>query len=416
MSRLLMVNIGELVVVPPGPVPGARMDNVARIGGAELLISNGRIAAFGPVGASGDTPADCEIVDALGGCVVPGLIDCHTHAVFAGLREDEFVKRIRGKSYAQIAAEGGGIRTSVDALREASREQLVELTLPRLRRMLAGGVTTVEIKSGYGLTLADERKMLEAVDELRTRQHLELVGTYLAAHVVPRKRGGARQAYLEETYADAVLADLCERGLAEFGDVFCEEGAYTLEEARFVAEACLRNGLGFKIHAEQLSNLGAARMAAELGAVSADHLEYADQATMQALRAAGTIPVLLPGCSLFLDSDPAPAREMIEAGLPVALATDYNPGSAMIESLPLVMSYACLRLRMTPSEALVACTANAAAALRRADRVGGVAEGMQADLVVLDVPRLEAWPYQVGRNCVSKVIKRGRVVVDRPGP
>ena len=181
-----------------------------------------------------------------------------------------------------------------------------------------------------------------------------------------------------------------------------------------MAEACRRNGLGFKIHAEQLSNLGGTRMAAEMGAISADHLEFVGSAAIEALQAAGTIPVVLPGCSLFLDSEPAPARRLIEADLPLALATDLNPGSSMIESLPLIMSYACLRLRMTPIEALVACTANAAAALRRQDRVGAVAAGMQADLVILDVPRLEAWPCHVGRNCVRKVLKRGRLVVDRP--
>ena len=406
-----LVNIGQLVVVPSGPVAGGHMQVMQTIAGAELHIADGRIAAFGPAGTLEDAPADCETIDAEGGLVTPGLIDCHTHTVFAGTREHEFVQRIQGKSYAQIAAEGGGIRATVKAVRQASKERLVELALPRLKRMLAGGVTTVEIKSGYGLTLANERKMLEAVAELRALQPVELVGTYLAAHVVPAEWLHNRQGYLEEMYADEILADLRERGLAEFGDVFCEGGSYTPEESRFVAEACRRNGLGFKIHSEQLSNSGGTRIAAEMGAVSADHLEYVDDYAIEAMQAAGTIPVVLPGCSLFLDSEPAPARLLIDDGLPVALATDLNPGSSMIESLQLIMSYACMRLRMTPTEALVACTANAAAALSRQDRVGGIAEGMQADLIVLDAPTVDAWLCQVGRNCVRKVLKRGRLVV-----
>jgi imidazolonepropionase len=407
-----LVNIGELVVVPPGPVAGSDMRSVQTLAGAELHIADGRIAAFGPAGTLEEAPAGCDIIDAEGGCVTPGLIDCHTHTVFAGTRENEFVQRIQGKSYAQIAAAGGGIKATVKAVRQASKERLVELALPRLRRMLAAGVTTVEIKSGYGLTLADERKMLEAIRELKTLQHIELVPTYLAAHVVPTEWLDNRQSYLEAMYADDVLRDLRENGLAEFGDVFCEGGAYTPKEARLVAEACRRNGLGFKIHSEQLSNLGGTRMAAEMGAVSADHLECVDDHAIEAMKAAGTIPVVLPGCSLFLDSEPAPARLLIDDGLPVALATDLNPGSSMIESLPLVMSYACVRLRMTPIEALVACTANAAAALSRQDRMGGIAVGMQADLIVLDAPNVDAWLCQVGRNCVRGVLKRGRPVVE----
>ncbi len=415
-----IINIAELVLVPPGPVPGSQMRAVPRIQNAELLIQDGRIAAFGSAGSLQIPKGNVEIIDAQGGTVVPGLIDCHTHTVFAGSRENEFVKRIEGRTYAQIAAEGGGIRVTREAVRKATKQQLVDLALPRLKRMLARGVTTVEIKSGYGLTLQDERKMLEAVDELRTLQHCELVGTWLAAHVVPPERQNDRDAYLQEMYADDVLTDLRQRGLADFGDVFCERGAFTLDEARFVAQQCRRNGLGFKIHAEQLSNSGGAQMAGQMNAVSADHLEFIDDPAIRAMTDGRTIPVILPGCSLFLDSDPAPARRLIDADLPLALATDFNPGSAMIESLPLVMSYACVRLRLTPIEALVAVTANAAVALKpndgdRADgAIGAIAVGAQADLLILDLPTLDAWPYHMGRNCVRTVLKRGRPVPTDP--
>ncbi len=406
----LIENIGELCVVPRGPVGGARMGEVLRVRGAALVVEDERIAWYGPAGERpGELRVD-ERFDAGGGCLVPGLIDCHTHVVFAGMRDDEFVMRNAGKSYAEIAAAGGGIRTTVNAVRAATRAQLVELARPRLARMLAGGVTTVEVKGGYGLTVADEVKILEAAQELGAVQPVEIVGTWLAAHVVPKDRRDEREAYLRETHADAVLADVRARGLAEFVDVFVEAGAFTVEEGRFVLEAGRRHGLRGKVHAEQLSNTGATAMAAALGAVSADHLEFVDDEAIASLRTHGTIPVVLPGCSLFLNSAPAPARRLIEAGLPLALATDFNPGSSMIESLQLILAFSCVRLGLTPAEALVACTANAAAALARADRIGHIAVGAQADLALVDVPRLEAWPYQVGRNCVRAVWKRGRVV------
>jgi imidazolonepropionase len=406
----LITHIGELVAVPPGPVPGPAMDRVPRMPDAAVLIEGDRIAWVGPGNAAPD--AD-ETFDAAGGCVVPGLVDCHTHAVFAGTREQEFVKRIRGKTYHQIAEEGGGIRTTVESVRFASEHELIELALPRLRRMLEQGVTTIEIKSGYGLTPADEIKMLRAARALSVRTPLEIITTYLAAHTVPRDYVGRPDEYLRTVFNDDVLTTVRKDGLADFCDVFCEKGAFTVEQARFALRAAARYSLRPKVHADQLSQIGASRLAAELGAVSADHLEFVDQPSIAAMNSAGTIPVLLPGCSFFLDTPPAPARRLIDAGLPVALATDLNPGSSMIESLPLIMSIACVRLRMTPVEALVACTANAAAAVDRHRRLGSLAVGHQADLVVLDVATVDAWPYHVGRNCVRAVIKGGRVVVNR---
>lgn len=410
----LITHIGELVAVPPGPIPGPEMDHAPKMPNAAVLIDGDRIAWVGSASAA---PTADETFDAAGGCVVPGLVDCHTHAVFAGSRESEFVKRIRGKSYHQIAEEGGGIRTTVESVRRTSEHELIELAVPRLRRMLEAGVTTLEIKSGYGLTPSDEIKMLRAARALSARTPLEVITTYLAAHTVPREYAGRPDEYLQSVFNDDVLTAVRKDGLAEFSDVFCEKGAFTVEQSRFALRAAARYSLRPKVHADQLSQMGASKLAAELGAVSTDHLEFIDEPSIAALKSSGTIPVLLPGCSFFLDTAPAPARRLIDAGLPVALATDLNPGSSMIESLPLIMSLACVKLRMTPVEALVACTANAAAAVDRHRRLGSLAVGHQADLVVLDVPNVDAWPYHVGRNCVRAVIKGGRVVVIRtPAP
>jgi len=415
IRRIRMVvirNIGELVVVPPGPVGGRSMRTVERIPSAAVVIEADRIAWFGRE-ADLNAPSGCESVDARGGCVLPGLIDCHTHAVFAGTREAEFVQRIEGTSYAEIAHAGGGIRVTVDAVRRASMEDLVELALPRLARMLHNGVTTVEIKSGYGLTVADEIKVLEAVRRLRTLQPIELVATYLAAHTTPAEFDGRSDAYLDTVFDDKVLARLRDEELAEFCDVFCDTTAFTIEQARRVLAAAKRFGLRPKLHADQITQMGASALAGEMGAISADHLDKINDAGMAAMKRAGCVAVLLPGCSWFLGVEHAPARRLIEADLPVAAATDYNPGSSMVESLPLVMSIACTQMRLTPIEVVVAATANAAAAVNRHDRLGAVRVGMQADLVVLDVPTVERWLYEPGRNCVRTVVKGGRAVVSQ---
>ncbi len=433
MESLTIVNIAELVVVPQGPVPGRSMGQFQRIADAAVIIEltrenpsvsplgkgGGRIAEGGRgriawFGRRRDCPSRSgPTLDAGGGCVLPGLVDCHTHTVFAGTRENEFVRRIEGKTYEQIAREGGGIRVTVDAVRAASVEGLVELALPRLQRMLEHGVTTVEIKSGYGLSVEHELKMLEAIRRLQGLQPIELVPTYLGAHTTPGEFDDRPDAYLDSILADDVLGRIRDERLAEFCDVFCETTAFTVEQSRRVLTSCARYGLGSKIHADQLNQIGASRLAGEIGAVSADHLEKIDDAGIAALKAGGCIPVLLPGCAFFLGVPQAPARKLLEANLPVALATDFNPGSSMIESLPLVLSIACTQMRMTPTEAVVAATTNAAAALRRADRIGAMAVGMQADLIVLDVPTLDRWLYEPGRNCVRTVIKEGKLAVQR---
>jgi len=409
---LAIRNIAELAVVPPGPVPGRSMGHIETIASAALLADGDRIAWFGPQ-RNLQMPAECDVLDAAGGCVIPGLIDCHTHTVFAGSREEEFVRRIEGASYAQIADAGGGIKTTVQAVRAARCDELVDGALPRLARMLGRGVTTVEIKSGYGLTVDDEIKMLQAIRRLGEGQPMEVVGTYLAAHTVPEEYTGRPDKYLDLILDERLLRRIHEEGLAEFCDVFCEKTAFDVAQSRRVLTAASAMGLRPKLHADQITQIGATVMAAEVGAISADHLETIHDEGIAAMKAAGCVAVLLPGCSFYLGVEQAPARRILDADLPVAIATDYNPGSSMVESLPLVMGIACTQMKMTPTEALVAATANAAAAIGRQDRLGAMAVGMQADLVVLDVPNHLRLCYELGRNCTRAVVKAGKVVDQR---
>lgn len=411
--RTLLTNIAQLVAVPAGPVSGALFKSPQIVENAALVIENEKIAWFGHAADAPSGHFDDKI-DAQGGTVVPGLIDCHTHVVFAGAREKEFVQRIQGATYIEILEAGGGIRNSVRMLRSAGVEDLVEQSRPRLQRMLDGGVTTVEIKTGYGLSPDAELKMLHAIRALANEFPMEIIPTFLGAHTIPPEFDGRPDDYIDTISADGLLSQIRDEHLAEFADVFCERGAFAIDQSRRFLERCKHYGLTPKLHAEQITRTGSTQLAVELDAASADHLECINDDDIAALKKSRTIPVVLPGCSFFLNTSPAPARKMIDAGLPVALATDCNPGSCMIESLPLVMSIACTMLRMTPLECLVACTANAAAALRRADRLGAIAVGHQADLLVLDIPNVGLWPYRVGVNPVRTIIKRGRRIATLP--
>jgi imidazolonepropionase len=411
-TSLLVEQIGTLVAVPPGPLAGGRMRQVPLIHDAALLIRDGRIAWFGPADKA---PLDegTASLSAVGGCVIPGLIDPHTHIPFAGDRSGEFVRRLAGESYLSILEGGGGIRSTARAVRSATLDELVAENLPRLHRMLELGVTRVECKSGYGLTPEDELKQLEAIRELDHQQPIDLEATYLAAHVLPPEFEGRPDEFIDLMTSPTLLSEIVERGLARFCDVFCDRGAFSVEQARRALERAAAAGLRPRLHADELAQIGASRLAGELRAVSADHLECIDEAGITALREAGTIALVLPGTSFYLGVPHCDARGLIDAGLPVALATDYNPGSCMIESLPLIMDIACCQLRMLPAEVLAACTANAAAALEVHRRVGAIEVGFDADLVVLDVPSLDAWFYTPGRPRVRTVIKGGHVVYRR---
>jgi imidazolonepropionase len=408
---MLIRDIASLAVVPPGPLAGEKMRDVNVIREAAVLVEDGRLAWFGPA-KDAPAPRGEQVVSAAGGCVIPGLIDPHTHIPFAGQRAEEFARRIAGESYLSIMESGGGIRVTTQSVRDATEEQLVAENLPRLRRMLALGVTTCECKSGYGLTPKHELKQLRAIRELSRRQPIELVPTYLGVHAVPAEFEGRADEFIDRVASEALLQQIATEKLARFCDVFCDRGAFTVEQTRRVLARAAKAGLVPKLHADELAQIGATRLAGELNAISADHLEMIDDGGIAALKEAGTIAVVLPGTSFFLGIEHCDARRLIDAGLPVALSTDCNPGSSMIESLPLIMNIACCQLRMTPVEALVACTANAAAAIDLHDRIGAIEKGYDADLVILDAPTLDEWLYTPGRNRVSKVIKRGQIVYE----
>jgi imidazolonepropionase len=406
----LVTDIGSLVVVPPGPLAGAAMSRVETLENAALLIEGGRIAWFGP---AREAPSpDGQTLSAAGGCAVPGLIDPHTHIPFAGNRAAEFERRLAGESYLSIMQAGGGIRVTTQAVRDATLAQLVGENLPRLARMLAFGVTTCECKSGYGLTVEDEIKQLRAIRALNQQQPIELVPTYLGAHALPAEYEGRADEFIDAISDERVLERVVREGLARFIDVFCDEGAFNVEQSRRVLERGKRAGLRPKLHADELAQIGATRLASEVGGISADHLERIDDPGIEALKQAGTIAVVLPGTSFFLGIEHCNARRLIDAGLPVALSTDCNPGSSHIESLPLIMDVACCQLRMAPNEVLIACTANAAAAIDEHRRLGAIHIGHDADLLILDAANLAEWFYTPGRIRTRTVLKAGRVVYE----
>jgi imidazolonepropionase len=395
---------GERVKVGPA------LRDLAVVDDGALVARDGRIEWVGPTQDLPAVGADAEVIDATGRTVLPGFVDSHTHLIFASTREDEFAERIAGVSYQEIAARGGGINATVSRVRSSSKEQLKNLARPRLERMLRFGVTTVEAKSGYGLSLADEVKSLEAIAELGREQPCELVPTFLGAHEVPPEYRTDRAAYIR-LVIDRMLPEVADRNLAEFCDVFCEQGVFDVGESERILVAAQRRGLKSKIHADEFSPLGGAELAGRLGAVSADHLLHVTPAGAEALCRAGTVATLLPGTAFFLGLASARARWLIDQGVPVALATDCNPGSCMTENLPLIATMACSQMKMDPAEVVTAMTLNGAAALARSDRVGSLEPGKQADLVILDVPNYRLFPYHFGVNHVWRVIKSGRVVV-----
>jgi imidazolonepropionase len=351
-------------------------------------------------------------LDANGGTVLPGFVDPHTHLPFAGWREGEFVARLLGETYESIAAQGGGIRSTVAATRRATPDEIADLVAARLDRMLLHGTTTVEAKSGYGLTLRDEIKQLEAVRRAASAHAVTVVPTFLGAHVVPPERRADRAGYVREV-AETMIPEVARLGLARACDVFVDDGAFTVAEAETILLAARASGLGVRVHADQRSAGGGARLAARLGAASADHLEHLDDEGIDALAAAGTVAILLPGAAHFLrDRHDPPVRRMIEAGVVVALATDFNPGTCPTESVPAILSLACLRYGLRPAEAIAAATINAAHALGLSHEAGSLEAGKAADLQVIDVPNHVHLPYRFGVNHCRAVVKRGRVVVD----
>jgi imidazolonepropionase len=410
---LLIENLAELAT-PLGSTPrrGADQGRVERRRGGEVLCRAGRIAWIGPPEERrrlwGDLP-EIERLDGRGGTLIPGFVDPHTHLPWAGSREEEFAARLAGKTYQEIAAAGGGILSTVAATRRAAEEELAAGVLARLDRMLAGGTTTAEAKSGYGLNLADELKQLRAIRRASQAHPVDLVPTLLAAHEVPAEHRATRERYLDLVCAEIVPA-AAEAGLARFCDVFCEHGVFSAEESRRVLAAGARHGLLPRLHADEFADSGGAELAAELGALSADHLMAVSAAGVEALARTGVTAVLLPGTSFFLRLRRyAPARRLVEAGVPVALATDCNPGSSYTESMPMVVTLAVFELSLSIEESLTAATLNAACSLGLGGEVGSIEVGKRADLALLDAPNLLHLAYHYGVNPIAAVVKDGRV-------
>ncbi|UCF18540.1 MAG: imidazolonepropionase [Gemmatimonadota bacterium] len=401
------------VVTCPGGTAARRGESQSSIGlvtDGAVAIRDGRIEAVGPRDELRRRLSGYEVIDYSGHVITPGLVDSHTHAVFGRWRLDEYEQRCAGVPYMEIARKGGGINASVLDLRERSESELVALGRERLRRMLEHGTTTVEVKSGYGLTVEDELKMLRVIAELNRLPWIDLVPTFLGAHAFPPEYGGQRARYVDLIVGEMIPA-VAASGLASFCDVFMEPGVYTAEETRRVLQAAIENGLVPRIHADEFESSGGAELAVLYGAASADHLGAVSEAGIDALAGSDTVATLLPGTLLFLGkANYPPARRLIERGAAVALATDFNPGSSPTVNLQIIMSLACSQLGMSPAEALVAVTANGAAALRLGDGRGTLEPGVPADVAVFAVPDFRLIPYLYGSNhCVAVWKGGGRV-------
>jgi imidazolonepropionase len=409
MSNLLIQNISQIATPKPGVCRGSELRGLNIYENAAIYISDGSIKA---VGALSEVLEKVEghpvILDAEGKAAVPGFVDSHSHLVFGGNRADEFAMRSAGMSYEEIAEQGGGIVSTVEATRKASKEELKNLGRIRLQKALRQGITTMEIKSGYGLDLETERKMLEVINELKEEQPIELTATFLGAHAVPKN--SSREEYLEEVLT--MIPEIAE--LAEYCDVFCEKGYFSVEETRKVFEKGIEHGLKPKLHTNQFNDIGGVEMAIGLGAVSVDHLEVLSEEDIQRLARSETVATILPGVSYFLNIPYSPARKLLDKGALVALATDFNPGSSMTISMQLLMSMACTKMGMSVEEALSCATQNGAKALEK-EKLGCIATGYQADILLLDSDNYKDLAYFFGENHVHTVIKKGEKVWESRG-
>jgi imidazolonepropionase len=410
VADLFITNIRGLVQVratTSGPVAGAAMAELPIIQHAFLYIKDGVIAAYGPMDELPAIKAQ-QAIDATGRFVFPSFVDSHTHLVFAASREEEFVLKIKGATYAEIAARGGGILNSARRLRQMSEDELFERTLPRAHEIMRTGTGAVEIKSGYGLTTADELKMLRVGRRIGSETPLTVRTTFLGAHAVPPEM--SKDDYVKLVVEEMIPA-VAEARLADYTDVFCEQGFFSVEDTERIAEAGKRYGLKPRIHANQLHNSGGVQVGVKTGALSVDHLEQIGDAEIAALKNSSVMPTALPGAAFFLGLSFPPARKMIEAGLPLAIASDYNPGSAPSGNMPLMIALACIRMKLTPEEAINAATINTAAALELLSTHGSITVGKPANLFITHpMPSVAFMPYAFGSSLVDTVILNGDII------
>ena len=411
--QLLIKNIHQLVTVRADGDPsrsGLSMQDVGVLERADVLIEDGLFRWIGPTGTLKSTlKEDADVLDATGIVALPGFVDSHTHLLFGGTREHEFAMRVEGKTYQQIAEAGGGILSTVKDTRAATKKELKKTASKRLDAMMQHGTTTVEIKSGYGLDEDSEIKMLEAIHELSEEHFMTIVPTFLGAHAIPPEYSTNPDEYVR-IICERLLPYVAKRDLAKFCDAFCESGYFSIEQTRRIMLKAQSLGIRSKLHADQLSQTGASKLGAELKAVSVDHLEQIDDAGIDALKESGSIATVLPGVSFFLHYGYPPARRIIESGVPLAIGSNFNPGSCMSFSMPLMMTIACTQMNITIEEAITASTLNGAAALGLSDIVGSVEVGKQADIILYNVSDYRQIPYFFGTNLVNKVIKKGTIL------
>ncbi len=410
--NILITNARQLITLKGSANARARKeaDELSIIENGTVAIKGEKILAVGTIEEIKANYIPDKIIDATGKVVMPGFVDPHTHPVFVHTRENEFEMRIKGKSYVEISQSGGGIRSSIKAVREVSEDELYSLAKKRIKKMISNGTTTLEAKSGYGLSIKSEIKMLKVIRRLNENLPIDIIPTFMGAHEFPIEYKDNRNEYIR-ILKEEMMPEVKKQNLAEYCDIFTEDHVYNIQQSRDILNYAKKLGFKLRMHADEIEPIGGAELAAELKAVSADHLGAASDAGIEAMAEVGVIATLLPGTIFSLGMKSyARARDMIDAGVPVALATDYNPGSCNCDSMQFIITLACLQMKMTVAEAITASTINAAYSLEMGDRVGSLEVGKQADILIMDMPSYKYLPYHFGSNNVEMVIKNGEII------
>jgi imidazolonepropionase len=411
-ADLIISNAKQLITLKgvPKARAGIEADELAIIDNGSIAVINGNILAVGTSKEIADGFQADNVIDAKGKVVMPGFVDPHTHPVFVNTRENEFEMRVKGQTYVAISKSGGGIRSSIKSVRESTEEELYELSLKRVKRIISNGTTTLEAKSGYGLSTESELKMLKVINRLSKKLPIDIIPTFLGAHEFPPEYKDNRDEYIR-ILKEEMMPKVKELDLAVYCDIFTEDHVFNIQQSEDILKRAMDLGFKIRMHADEIEPIGGAELAGRIGAISADHLGAASDEGIAAMRDNGVIATLLPGTIFSLGMKSyARARDMIDAGLPVALATDYNPGSCNCDSMQFVITLACLQMKMTPAEAITASTINAAYALQMGDEIGSLEVGKKADILIMDMPSYQFLPYHFGSNNVETVIKNGKVI------